>query len=165
MKTMNEMVGVLTDAETSKASFQTEVRNFLSELAADGMTNSDMANSLAAVVGSYKSFREKGIVNIGDKDEQVAQRKQVNNIINDVARICRAETGMTITNVSRKNHTYGAGAPKPRPQPRSAAKVVQRAVEEGDLTEIMTGLIDKHGEDAFLEAARECVQRIKEARE
>ena len=90
MSTISELVISATDAVVHGARFQTHIREALEM----GATASDLAEFTTKFKRSIDAW-------VKVENTQV-RRKKVNNIINDVARICREELGETIVCVSKK---------------------------------------------------------------
>ena len=166
------MISDLKDAMVSEynnnESLQQTVRDYAAECYENGETDQLVASGIAVAVGMYRKAMQ-GSIDASDDPKGV--RKRVNNVANDVSRLCRELTGKTIVCTSRKSHTYEPRDPKPR-EPKSESKtspVTPKQIEEvtqgGAIIDVMRGLLTTHGEDAFLEAAREVVSEIKTHRE
>lgn len=108
------IVDILMDAVRSKGSVQAVIRGEINDRKASGEDLSHIATAIAYNVTQFKHTAEAIIV--ANADDPAAARKQVNNVINDVSRICREETGFSIVNSVRKagNWQYDPQPPKPR---------------------------------------------------
>lgn len=110
-------MGKLSDAAIGalegRNNLQSEIRNIV-----DNNDPSFAADIIAKEVGVFRSEAQPWI-QAADTTESIAhRRKQVNNIINDISRICRDSIGKSIVLVSRKGgYTYDAIDPKPRAKP------------------------------------------------
>lgn len=142
------------EALVSGAGVQETVRNYIRDN--NILDDLEVAENIASEMGLFRGEAE-GWIQTGSDDEEVkVRRKKANNIVNDVARICRDKTGYTIVCTSRKKHTYEAHEPKPRgrktpvvstsPKPSLAeeTELIKKWAEKfpGTLSEI---LIRTHG--------------------
>ena len=107
------------DSVTGKNTLQTEVR----EVLASGTSDCTLPIICSEVQIFKKEANEKQL-SLTPEASKIFQ-KTVNNIINDISRICREVTGKSIVCTSRKEATYDAREPKPR---KVAAKTETRDV-------------------------------------
>jgi len=99
----------MVDGLASSTSIQEGVRNTL-EVAG---TVSQGLDTVCAAVAEFKGYTEENMPE--DAMEAQGHRKRVNNLINDVSRICREMTGKSIRCTSRKGgYVYEALEPAPR---------------------------------------------------
>jgi hypothetical protein len=102
-------------------SIQQSVRKVLSIMHED-----NAADHIAEEMGLFRQAADTIIDAAPAGSEQVAVRKRVNNVINDVSRICREEIGKSIKLKARKGgYVYKAEdwEPKPKATPSPAAAV------------------------------------------
>ena len=97
------------EALTGKVSLQSEIRKIVD-------THNDLgaASEIADQMSEFRSASQTWIDQGGNAEEVQSRQKQVNNVINDVSRICRQLIGKSIVCKSRKHHTYEAVEPTPR---------------------------------------------------
>jgi len=93
----------------SSTSIQESVRRTLEE----AITVASGLEIVCGAVAEFKDYTEEHMTPI--ESEQQGQRKRVNNLINDVSRICREMTGKSIRCTSRKGgYVYEALELAPR---------------------------------------------------
>lgn len=86
------------------------------------VNESQALKNIADAVSLFKVTQENSLQGKTLSSEELKDaRKSVNNVINDVSRICREVSGMSIVCTSRKNHTYVPQLPKPRTTATPAA--------------------------------------------
>lgn len=160
------------DALVSGGTVQKEVRDFISH----SMKTSPELEVTEFVASHMSDFRRdaEGYILSAEGEDRKDRRKKANNIVNDVARICRETTGYTIKCTSRKNHTYEAAkpttraatsSPKPRTTPMHAPpderEVIQHAIKTIP-NAIIRDLIREHGSEFV---GRAVVNEIKKRKE
>lgn len=113
MTTGLDVVTAMVNATTSKSGCQKVVRSFIDgfRAGAPSFSDLDIADAVAAIVGDYK----KAAVHL--------EQKVVNNVINDVSRICREKLGYSIVCTSRKDSIYKPILPQPRKKSVTAAPI------------------------------------------
>jgi hypothetical protein len=123
-----DLLNTLTDAlQTGKLSLQSGLRDFIEEGKSDNQGNEYIAQTVADVVAEYKwKAMDRLAASYIGTEEGHKYVKATDNIINDVARICRHELGYTIVCTKRGNIAKGRGwvytaqIPKP-PKLRAAS--------------------------------------------
>lgn len=95
------------EAVKNNASVQQEVRDIIANY-------NGPETLIAKEITIFRRDIEGWIDQASGSAETKLRRKQVNNIINDVSRICRELIGKSIVCTSRKNHTYEAKEPVAR---------------------------------------------------
>lgn len=136
-------------------SVQAEVRDILS--------NEPLHVAKDLIAEEMSSFREQAdsVINaIPDEDDRKRVMKRVNNVVNDVARICREEAEFTVKMKSRKGgyHYASESWTKPEPKapkadPRDATIAELRGMVEkyeellANPDESIRELITRHGQD------------------
>lgn len=108
------------DAVKSAGSVQAEVRDLIAN-------NPSHRSVIAEEIGVFKTKAEATYI-----DGDAVKRKQVNNVINDVSRICREEGGYSIRLKSRKGgfvyHAVDNASVAPRkvskPKPKPSAEPI-----------------------------------------
>lgn len=84
---------------------QKEVRNFIE--CEEGRLKEDIANAIAKVCSDFKNESERDEIPLtATAEEKKVYRKRINNIINDVSRICREMIGFAIVNAKRTKGVY-----------------------------------------------------------
>ena len=127
----------------SATSIQESVRNTLHFAS----TQPEGLSEVCAAVAEFKTFTEERIN--PDSEEAQGERKRVNNLINDVSRICRELTGKSIRCTSRKDgYVYEALEPAPRSTTTKMPEGWSAPVESSARTtydaEYIRGMIKEH---------------------
>lgn len=114
---------------TGKVSLQSEIRKIVD-------THNDLGagNEIADQMSEFRAVSQTWIDQGSTPEEVQSRQKQVNNVINDVSRICRQLIGKSIVCKSRKNHTYEAVEPKPRRTSIPTATTTPVAPSKRELT-------------------------------
>jgi hypothetical protein len=143
----------------------------------------DAGGHIAEEISAFRNDAAELLERVDDADRSAVQ-KRVNNVINDVARICREEIGQTVKMVSRKDgYVYRAIEWDPPPKEEaeadtSSAAYLRRALAEAltqrdwqmqineewerrfnDLEEIMEHAVTKFGKE---KVGHEFVRQVKE---
>ena len=101
----------MMDGLTSATSIQKSVRDTLES----ALSVNTGLREVCGAVAEFKTYTEEHMPT--DAIDAQGQRKRVNNLINDVSRICREVTGKSIRCTSRKGgYVYEALEPAPRPK-------------------------------------------------
>lgn len=141
-------VGILSNiAENSFSSSQTLQASVRQAYKDFGQEQSPFLHYVAEEMGNFKTNNAYFIP---------SDRKKVNNIINDVSRICRELTGYSIANVSRSN---GVWKYEPRLTP-TRAKPVPKA-SEPELTSTELWEIGVRAIEAYPSYALQHIMKIK----
>ena len=118
------------DAMRGGSNLQLTVRHFITD-------HSDVegvlwtGDQIARQVTEFRKEAERFLKSCDDSDQDT-ERKRMNNIINDVSRICRKELGQSIVCTSRKTGTYGARAASPS-RSATTSKPVRTLSEEEEV--------------------------------
>jgi hypothetical protein len=120
MMLTGDVVSSALDAVKGGAKLQSTLRTYIEECHEIDWKHEITANAVASMCTTFHSKVSKwanaGEYEEGAIDSVKARRKAVNNIINDISRICRAELGHTIRCTSRKGgHVYTASKVAPTP--------------------------------------------------
>ena len=102
----NTLYDALNDVTKDTITIQTICREMLAK--------DPNSPELLDTIGKYKATQEHYIDALLFDADKATRRKQVNNRINDISRICREVAGQSLVCTSRKNHEYGYVLPKPR---------------------------------------------------
>lgn len=123
---MGQLSNAAMAALEGKNTLQSNLRNII-----DGC---DPVTALDVIARECSEFRNEAEnwINTASSPEEVAQRrKQVNNIINDISRMCRDSLGKSIVCVSRKGgYKYQPEFPKPRANPVPSLMVSEPDVSD-----------------------------------
>lgn len=94
----------------STSTVQGFIREELKKVEEESTCLDEVMNNICGAVAAFKTATEDQIEGIAhDKELVKLRRKQANNVINDVSRICREVVGQTVKLKSRKhgyNYTY-----------------------------------------------------------
>ena len=101
MTTMTDVVDSAVAALCTGVAFQTTIRAYLDTT--PFTSSGAKAEYLALICESFKTRSEKLVLSADTPEEGKLLRKKANNVVNDISRISRAETGHTIKCVSRKD--------------------------------------------------------------
>lgn len=159
-------MSIATEAMSSLKSgckVQSVVRDFIKENHA--LPSRGTADLIADQVAEFKSESETYISNEVETERQQDVRKQVNNIINDISRICREALGYSIKCKSRKGgyvyesyeHTPWTAAPSETYEDiatpaKTRAEIDLEALREmihDRPKEMLQILIDMHGKETI----------------
>ena len=146
-------------AVESGANIQSEVRKVI-----DTQSEREAINTICEGVAEFKEWAEDHFVSAAGIDHVNDRRKQVNNVINDISRICRKDLDVSIRCVSRKGgYVYKAATPTARPKPTPAtpkkagpydgwsdAEVVEYMAKH-KAHAILTEIVKEHGTVGFME--------------
>ena len=92
-----DLVDTALEATTSGATFQSRLRIEIGTSKAAGVEHDKIAEACAELTTAYRNRAQRDILSrIEDAEELVITRKKVNNICNDVSRICRELLGYSI---------------------------------------------------------------------
>lgn len=161
--------------------FQSIVRDYIERRQATCLTG-EIARDIADLVSEFKSHHKEHAKTLwpDQKDPGFSSyNKAVNNIINDISRICREELGFSIVCTSRKSSIYQAMTPKPRkPSVKvTGAPAVEKHLRELSETEsvdavikmirerptnVLTALINHHGWETVGKLVVPLMQKAKE---
>ena len=128
---MSELATRCLDALSTGVSVQQEVRTIISA----HTRNEDASLYIAEQMGKYREAADK-IIDAAPEEQRKSLMKRVNNVVNDVSRICRDEMGISIKLKARKGgYVYKPEAwvptvrePKPSDDEEKAA--LRRQIEE-----------------------------------
>ena len=111
MSYVDDLITAATDSLVAGTSVQVTVRTVLEQEGADAG-----GDNVAIAMGIFKEQSESHAMGIPNSVEQMQYRKKINNVINDVSRICRECIGKSIVLKSRKDgYVYMAKEPIKRP--------------------------------------------------
>lgn len=118
------IVKSMIDAAMAGTSFQSAIRQFIND-SISSCTHEFVAGRIAEICAAFKKESKEKETLIYNKEDQELFRKRVNNIINDVSRICRDLLGYTIVNKKRKGgeYAYAAVVCTPIPVPPAESPV------------------------------------------
>lgn len=141
---INNLYNSMTEAFTNGRTVQTAVREFLSEHGPHDPQ--EAAELVAETISAWRQTNN----NIIEGDDH---RKVINNIINDVSRICKKEISYKIICKSRKEHVYVAEKVEAKEpvieEPTSEPTPTEIPFEpELPLEVVLAQLMDKHGDEA-----------------
>lgn len=137
---INNLYNSMTEAFTNGRTVQTAVREFIND---NRHNTPETAELIAETISQWRQTNN----NIIESDDH---RKVINNIINDVSRICKKEISYKIVCKSRKEHVYVAEpveAKEPVIETETAPTEIPFEVEL-PLEVILAQLMDKHGDEA-----------------
>ena len=118
MLTIDSLVATAMDALITGNNLQSVVREMI-------MSDTKSLDTVAEAVGVFR-YEAEAFIN-EDPDSVLARRKRVNNIVNDVSRICREITGKSIVIKSRKDgFVYTVREPKPRKETGTTEAITPR---------------------------------------
>lgn len=105
------IVKSMIDAAMVGTSFQSAIRQFIND-SISSCTHEFVAGRIAEICAAFKKESKEKETLIYNKEDQELFRKRVNNIINDVSRICREMIGYLIVNTKRTKGVYEYAAVK-----------------------------------------------------
>lgn len=139
----NELAKSAAKAVETSGTVQGEVRRILADL-----PQNEAFSTITEAMSELKTWCEDTYIPIMDNgSDDSLKRKQVNNVINDVSRIVRTETGYSIKCTQRTpEYIYAALPFEPRtatvvPEPPSATPVVEPELNLSDKLKAVRSMI------------------------
>ena len=119
-------------AMEGKSTLQSEIRTCISDAIGRG-TPSDALFTICEEMGAFRNTIENSMISCeADEDVRKSLRKQANNIINDVSRICRESLGYSIVCKAKKpSYAYKSKSyiPKTPKSPLPTTMTLDPAIE------------------------------------